>query len=753
MFVAFNLWSEAVVSGLTSIYIHTQSSDFLRLRAAILLSVTTIVSAHAVKAQSAFEQAVVDIGNVGVTVTNAGFVGLANVRNAPTGPPSFEFPLDSGIEHLFESGLWVGALRSDGVISVRTGAVTTSGGYAPGLAGYEFAQQSSIFQKSTLPSSDAFTRQAVSHLDLSSTFTDTSRVLPGTSIQMPDPSGRLGIEVLANSYAWNFPFTESFVILNYDIVNVSDQPWDSVYVGMYHDIVTRNINTTTEAGGAFFNKGGYGFIDSLYTSYGFNAGGVEETLNTYGGMAFLGAEWVDPVTNRKRFFHPELANEYIADGYAPPRVIPRWWLFSGGVEEQTRPADDETRYRRMATPFPNPSRFNSEIEFGSAQDAWFERLRTDGTIAVGNWIGLTPIGPFPSVAPGDTLQVTFALVAALKSEDFQGQAGKPVDTAESRSLFTTNILWAKRTYSGEDNNFNGVLDIGEDVNANGVLDRYLIPEPPSSPRLRVEFERTAGASSNESVVALYWDRSSEESKDPVSGLLDFEGYRVYRSNPGDDRRGDIVNQATLIAQYDKPGNETGFNNGFNRVKLSEPVLFDGDTTEYWYRFEASDLKAGWQYLFSVTAIDEGDPTAGLEAFESSRVATAVRVFPGTPPSLSEDTPVGVYPNPYRVNAAWDGNTSRTRKLNFFNLPADSEIRIYTLAGEIVKTLRHQSASYNGDIRWYDDFSSDNRILAGGEHSWDLLSDSGLSVAGGLYLYTVKNFDSGNVQRGKFVIIK
>ena len=63
------------------------------------------------EAQVGFEEAVVDVGNVGLTVTNAGFVGRANVRSTPTGAPSFEYPLDSGVEHLFESGLWIGSTR------------------------------------------------------------------------------------------------------------------------------------------------------------------------------------------------------------------------------------------------------------------------------------------------------------------------------------------------------------------------------------------------------------------------------------------------------------------------------------------------------------------------------------------------------------------------------------------------------------------------------------------------------------------
>ena len=571
-----------------------------------------------------FEEVIVDVGNVGVTLTNAGFIGKSNVRNNPTGPPSFEYPLDSGIEHLFEGGLWVGAIRSDGVVTVRTGAIVNSGGYSPGQGGYEFGSVEPITRRSGLPSSDFFSRTAVSHQDFLTAFADTFAVLPGTFIPTPDPQGRLGMKVEQTSYAWNFPFTEYFVIINFDIINISDAAWDSVYVGLYHDLVVRNVNTTQDAGGAFFNKGGFGFIDSLTTQYAFNAGGTEETLNTYGAVTFLGAEWRNPATGEERFVHPAVAEALVRDGLPAPRVNPRWWLFSSGTAELSRPNTDEERYRRLSQPFPNPATCESQAEFEEARDAWFERLQTDGLTANGNWIGLTPVGPFPSVAAGDTLQVTFALVAALKPEEFQGQTGKAVDTPESRALLANNVLWARRTYSGEDNNFNGVLDPGEDINGNGRLDRYLIPEPPVSPRLRVELE--AGR------ATLYWDATAEASVDPVTGERDFEGYRIYRSNPGDDLRGNVLGRATLIAQYDRPGNRTGFNNGLDAIRLPAPVTFEGDPLEYTYRFVADGLLSGWQYLFAVTAFDTGDPTAGLTSFESSRIATATRVFPGTPPA-------------------------------------------------------------------------------------------------------------------------
>ncbi len=704
---------------------------------------------------AAFEEAVIEVGNLGLTVTNSGFIGRANVRNNPTGPPSFEYPLNSGAEHLFEAGFWLGATRSDGTVSVRTGAVTASAGYTPGALGYELAPQAPFTRRSSLLESDVFTRRAVSHQDLITAYVDTARVLPGTSIPMPDPQGQLGAEIIQTSYAWNFPFTEYFALINFDVVNISEAAWSDVYVGLYHDLVVRNVNATNESGSAFFNKNGIGFLDSLYASYAFNAGGSEETINTYGAIVFLGAEWREPRSGRRRFFHPDVAASYVQDGYAPPQVNPRWWIFSGGTEELARPAADIDKYRRMATPFPDPATFETQDAFLEAKRAWYDRLRTDGQRSAGNYIGLTPIGPFSRVEPGDTLTVTYAFVGALKPEEFQGPAGKPFDNEESRFFLRNNILWAQRTYSGEDNNNNGALDPGEDVNGNGRLDRYLIPEPPASPRVHVESERRTNAQTGrpESKVTLYWDRSAERSVDPVTGDRDFEGYRIYRSNPGDDRSGNILDRATLIAQYDRPGNRTGFNNGFDQILLPQPVTFAGDTTQYWYRFDTGDLLAGWQYLFTVTAFDTGDPDAGLDSFESSRTSNAVRIFPGTPAATDDELKVGVYPNPYRVQAAWDGGTNRTRKLNFYNLPARAQIRIYTLAGEVVATLDHEAESYTGDIRWYDNFSAENRRQPGGEHSWDLLSDNSLNLASGLYLFTVKNLESGKIQQGKFVIIK
>ncbi len=740
-------------------------------RAAVILAALALATAEA----QPFERVATDVGNVGLSLTNVGTVGRPGVSSDPSGLPSFEYPLDSGIEHLFEAGLWVGGRRADGVVSVRTGAVTTSGGYSPGAPGFEFAQDQVVTRRSSLPTSAFFSPLAVSQQDFLTAYIDTAAVLPGTNTPLPDVQNQLGLSVEQRSYAWSFPFTEYFVIVEYEITNVSSQPITDVWVGLWDDLVVRNVVTTTEGGGAFFNKGARGVFgfpdyqaatgaletaatDSQYVSYAFNAGGMEESLNTYGSIAFLGAEWDDPGSGSRpaarRFFHPFVADRYEALGLPAPVFNPRFWLFGGNDADPalSRPADDLERYLRMRQPYPNPASFDSEGAYEAALASFYGTgqgegdLQTEGAASRGNWIGLTSVGPFPVLAPGRSVTATFAFVAALKPDAFQTvPAGRQADTPESRSLLRNNVFWAQETYAGEDANYNGELDPGEDLNGNGVLDRYLIPEPPSSPRLRVELE--------EGRAVLYWDASAEDSVDPVTGRSDFEGYRIYRSDPGDDLEGNILGQAGLIAQYDTQGNKVGFNNGFGAVRLADPVTFDDEPgTSYEYRFEANGLLDGWQYAFAVTAFDAGDTQSGLLPLESARAANAVRVFPGTGPSDGEAT-VGVFPNPYRVRAAWDGPLSTQRKLYFYNLPARADVRIYTLAGEVVSEFTHDAATYTGDTRWFEDFSADGREVAGGVHAWNLLSDNSLRLSSGLYLFSVRDLDTGDTQAGKFVILR
>ncbi|MEQ9309453.1 MAG: hypothetical protein RLN90_08365 [Balneolaceae bacterium] len=696
----------------------------------------TLLAAPA-KAQASFERAETNAGTIGLSITNFGTLGKPDVRNNPEGGFSMRFPDDTGTEHLFEAGIWIGALYNNSQLRVSTASVTTSGGYSRGAAGFEFTADLPLSRRSTNPNDEFFSPFSVGEQDIIARFSDQRRDINGTPIGGHDTP--LYADVNLESYNWGFPFTENFTILRYDITNNSElysgaATWDSVFVGMYADLVVRNVNTATETGGEFFNKNGIGYLDSLYTTYAFDAGSPDNpSINTYGGMSIIGAEY------RGDYFHPSNAEYLESQGKRAPFVDPSYWLFSAGTGVYDSPNNDLQRYERMSTKFP----LDSVTTDGSTIR---EQLRTDGQEGGGNYLSFISIGPFPEVEPGETITVYMAFSGALKPDEFQGLNNKDVDTDESRVNLVQTLNSVNQVFRGEDKNNNGVLDVGEDTDGNNELTRYLFPTPPDSPKMRVQLE--AGK------VTIYWDKTAESSIDRVSGEMDFEGYRVYSSDLGED----INPNSRLIREFDTPGNEEGFNTGFEEIELDSPVTFEGDTSEYYYAFEIEGLLSGWQYELSVTAFDKGSEVFEIGSLESSSNVNSVRVFPGTPAnenfgSSDREYEVGVYPNPYRVNAAWDGNLESERKLYFYNLPAVAEVRIYTVAGDIISEFTHESATYTGDTDWYSSFSDEPRVLPGGEHAWDIQSDANQILTTGLYLYTVKDLSSGEVQTGKIVIIK
>jgi len=220
----------------------------------------------------------------------------------------------------------------------------------------------------------------------------------------------------------------------------------------------------------------------------------------------------------------------------------------------------------------------------------------------------------------------------------------------------------------------------------------------------------------------------------------------------------------LIREYDIK-DQLFYDTGLDSIRLDNPIeeieinpetgLLD--TVLYTYELIIDNLHNGWQYAFAVSAFDSGDQKINLPSLESSRLQNSVVMIPGTlPMPASEKRNVGVYPNPYRTSALWDGGFERERKIVFFNLPARCEVRIYTLAGDIVDEFTHESTSYDGqDIKWFREFSPSDRtpVFSGGEHAWDLVTNNDQALATGLYLFTVKDLENGEIFKGKFVIIK
>ena len=71
------------------------------------------------------------------------------------------------------------------------------------------------------------------------------------------------------------------------------------------------------------------------------------------------------------------------------------------------------------------------------------------------------------------------------------------------------------------------------------------------------------------------------------------------------------------------------------------------------------------------------------------------------------------------------------------------LRIFTLAGDLVQTLRPDDLQVSGKPQ--------RETPEDGQASWDLISRNGQDVVSGIYIFSVES--EAGTSRGKFVIIR
>jgi len=687
-----------------------------------------------------FQEKTTSASNMRLNVTNVGTIGNAfrGYRDG-SGNQSCEYPAGSGIEHLFEGGIWVGGLIDGNTVAVSTSAYDAPAGYSTGRGGFEFTAEvgSALSERSSLFDSPFFTPEAVSHQDYVSTFSDKNLIVPGTNIPINGHEQPMGLKVTMETYNWNYAFSDFFVILNFDVTNESSSTIDSVYFGLWTNTVVRNLNVTPagSGGAAFYNKGGNGYLDSLQLAYCYDNAGDLGFTESYIGQKFLGAQ------TESTFFHPSI-QDYFEAHYNS-------WEFNNTSNPVFfLPSTEQARYVKLTHGLNKEPCWNqnSTQNANCGVKSFREQLND-----AGNRSDLLSVGPFRQVGPGETINITYALVAGKKFED--GNPNKDNTTVQQR-IFRDNANWAQIAYNGEDKNFNGLLDAGEDANQDGEITRFILPAPPDIPKTKVI--------TTDHSIEIYWSDNSEQSIDPITREKDFEGYRIYMTQLGFDvtQVPNLAEDLKRIAEFDLRGNGLFNETGFESIKLAEPISFEDDTVTYFYKYTVKNIQNGWQYGLSVSAFDKGNEASNLESLESSVITNNFRAFAGkpSPENLETDQPFA-YPNPYYSGSAWEGTSNfqeQSRKIYFANLPAKCKIRIFTAAGDFIDEIHHDG-EYNGsDIRWYKTFGSEDperNVFSGGEHAWDLLSAQSQIIARGLYVFVVEDLESGEIYKGKFAVIK
>jgi len=266
-------------------------------------------------------------------------------------------------------------------------------------------------------------------------------------------------------------------------------------------------------------------------------------------------------------------------------------------------------------------------------------------------------------------------------------------------------------------------------------------------------------------VIIEWDNASELVKNPFAkpGEADnfFQGYRIWRVDNWQRPEGSIgpaQNEWMKIAEFRKNPDQANEQGAVNLLLPypEGPTVRTVDAIEYTdegkpvypvgrYRYADSlGILNGKLYFYAVTAFavqNVVNPiTQKSEEVELSGLPSAVEAEAVVPRWDAVDgcDAVKVVPNPYRGGADWDLVPSERdptgTKIAFRNLPkAESTIRVYTLAGDLVQEITHDGRDGNGT------------------YFWNMITRNGQNIVSGVYLYSVQY--PGGTCRGRFVIIR
>ena len=237
---------------------------------------------------------------------------------------------------------------------------------------------------------------------------------------------------------------------------------------------------------------------------------------------------------------------------------------------------------------------------------------------------------------------------------------------------------------------------------------FIIPLPPEVPTLRYSVYGDA--------VLLAWDDKAEKTPDPMDNIIDFGGYRIYRSEYR-------VGNWHLLCEFDK-----------DEYKDSIPHTY------------VDTPPVGVPVYYAVTAYDTGrvkimgTDTIRVKPLESGKInykkdesGKEIAVWIGGPTDTTMEK-IKVVPNPYIGGAGWERKFQD--RILFVGLPPECRIEIFTVSGDLVKVIEHRSGT--------------------GAAEWDLVSRGDIEVSSGLYIYKVTwKTPSGKVKHkfGKFVIIR
>jgi hypothetical protein len=634
-----------------------------------------------------------NVNNLLLHVSNMGFFGDWN--SDPTSP-SGEWPAGSGIEYLFAAGLWVGGViiddtgRPDTLVSAAVYQLEYYPKADPRDIIYEASEGQQGGGRLEDDDNDGAVDEdfldgydndgdglidedfsAISQQMFTSLFYDTTTIMNANRTE--DFHIPMNLEVRQESYAWTSAAVADFIGVEYKVKNMGDSTIYKAYVAFMIDGDIGPIRQVPQA----YTDDMASFIDTTVTRTVLDASGRETDQEFHLTLGYMydfegGEDGAVPGYIGIMFLgHTTDDDGKIAPSEVAIHVFRSW---SSGEQD---PENDKERYRYM----------RGASDFAPSIDPPTTRPQ--------DYRFLVSAGPFAEIRPGSTLVFQCAFVAGAPFEQF-------IDNAAN----------AQRVYDGK--------IIGT------RLFRWLGSSPPPPPRQRV----IAG----DSKIILEWDDYSETTPDPLLGLYDFAGYRIWKA-VGWRHESEVpaANQWQLIAHFNKD----------DLPQIDTGLLGIGK-----YRYVDDFVHNGLPYWYAVTAFDDGSaekvPSATGEVDSIPRYGSYSQamelVYPRSTPARVTGK-VEIVPNPYPWNpgnpaipqylresgraigdlAEYERDPSG-RRVRFLNLPMRSTVRIYSLSGDLV----------------WDRYFEDPTDPSGEPPGWNLVSRNNQEIVSGIYIVHIES---------------
>jgi hypothetical protein len=243
-------------------------------------------------------------------------------------------------------------------------------------------------------------------------------------------------------------------------------------------------------------------------------------------------------------------------------------------------------------------------------------------------------------------------------------------------------------------------------------DVYDVPEAPRPP----EFIFAHAIADN--WIQVVWGKAAETAPDHDTGVLDLDGYRVYR------QEGSNNGMWELVADFNSPE--------WASERSAETV--GGVNIPAGRYFNDNDITPGSDYHYCVVAYDDGSQNWAQPgvALESTRwwTWTGYSAVAVTAPNTVIGTGVDAHASAFALNQNTPNPFNPTTSIQF-SVPTAGNARlvVYNAAGQVVRTL------------------VDGVVEAGShEISWDGTDNFGRSVASGVYMYRLTSGDRQTVRR-------